>query len=83
MPRPKKKTVEDILKEPMTRWQPIYAQQPCLVDYVGNYSQRFSNVLNGLTPEEKLLLDLTQTNQILMEKINKLEQKGQENAFNL
>ena len=32
------------------------------MDYGINYSQRFSDALNGLTPEEKLLLDLTQTN---------------------
>ena len=42
------------------------------MDYGINYSQRFSDVLNDLTPEEKLLLDLTETNKALMEKIKEL-----------
>ena len=45
------------------------------IDYGINYSQRFSDVLNDLTPEEKLLLDLTETNKALMEKIKELEKK--------
>ena len=50
------------------------------MDYGINYSQKFSNALNDLTPEEKLLLDLTETNKALMEKIKELEQK---NSFSL
>jgi hypothetical protein len=42
-------------------------------DYMCNYSQHFSDGFNDLTPEEKLLLDLTQTNIALMNKLKELE----------
>mgnify|MGYP006988855853 CR=1 FL=1 len=67
--RKKKEKVEPV------RWIPFAG-----ADYMINYSQHFSNALNDLTPEEKLLLDLSETNKALMDKIKELEQK---NSFSL
>ena len=56
------------------RYQPYYSVYPWMIDYVTNYSQRFSGAFE-LSEEEKRLLDIEQENVELKKELEEIRLK--------